>query len=103
VKNTGAVAGDEVVQLYVRDDVSTDVTYEQVLRGFRRIHLAPGEEQEVRFTLTADDLAYAMHDGTWVVEPGLFKVMVGSSSRDIRLNGTFTLLPKDAVLRGIAR
>jgi len=103
VKNTGAVAGDEVVQLYVRDDVSTDVTYEQVLRGFRRIHLGPGEEQDVRFTLTADDLAYAMHDGTWVVEPGLFKVMVGSSSRDIRLNGTFTLLPKDAVLRGIVR
>ena len=103
VKNTGAVAGDEVVQLYLRDEVSTDVTYEQVLRGFRRIHLAPGETQQVRFTLTPDDLAYAKHDGTWVVEPGLFKVMVGSSSHDIRLNGSFALLPKDAVLRGMMR
>ena len=103
VKNTGAVAGDEVVQLYVRDEVSTDVTYEQVLRGFKRVRLAPGEERDVAFTLTADDLAYCMHDGKWVVEPGSFKVMVGSSSKDIRLNGSFTLLPKDAVLRGLSK
>lgn len=91
VKNSGAMAGDEVVQLYTRDVVSSVTTYEKNLRGFERIHLAPGETRLVTFTLTPDDLALwdrAMH---FVVEPGVFKVMVGSSSEDIRLTGEFTI------------
>jgi beta-glucosidase len=93
VKNTGAREGDEVVQLYTRDVVSSVTTYEKNLRGFERVHLKPGETKAVSFTLTPDDLALwdrAMH---FVVEPGAFKVMVGSSSEDIRLTGEFAVVP----------
>lgn len=89
VKNTGGVAGDEVVQLYLRDEVSSVTTYVKVLRGFERIHLEPGEEKEVRFTLTPQDLGLWNRDNRFVVEPGMFTVMVGSSSEDIRLKGQF--------------
>lgn len=89
VKNTGGVAGDEVVQLYLRDEVSSVTTYVKVLRGFERIHLEPGEEKEVRFTLTPQDLGLWNRDNRFVVEPGVFTVMVGSSSEDIRLKGQF--------------
>lgn len=89
VKNTGGVAGDEVVQLYLRDEVSSVTTYVKVLRGFERIHLEPGEEKEVRFTLTPQDLGLWNRDNRFVVEPGMFTVMVGSSSEDIRLEGQF--------------
>ena len=89
VKNTGGVAGDEVVQLYLRDEVSSVTTYVKVLRGFERIHLEPGEEKEVRFTLTPQDLGLWNRDNRFVVEPGTFTVMVGSSSEDIRLKGQF--------------
>lgn len=89
VKNTGGVAGDEVVQLYLRDEVSSVTTYVKVLRGFERIHLEPGEEKEVRFTLTPQDLGLWNRNNRFVVEPGMFTVMVGSSSEDIRLKGQF--------------
>jgi beta-glucosidase len=91
VGNSGAMAGDEVVQLYTHDVVSSVTTYEKNLRGFERVHLEPGETKLVMFTLRADDLALwdrAMH---FVVEPGVFRVMVGSSSEDIRLTGEFTI------------
>lgn len=101
VKNTGAVAGDEVVQLYLRDEVTTDVAFERNLRGFRRVSLQPGEEQTVEFTLSADDLAYANHLGQWVVEPGEFTVLVGSSSADIRLQEKFTVQPKEGAFRNV--
>ena len=89
VKNTGGVAGDEVVQLYLRDEVSSVTTYVKVLRGFERIHLKPGEEKEVSFVLTPQDLGLWNRDNCFVVEPGGFTVMVGSSSEDIRLKGRF--------------
>lgn len=89
VKNTGGVAGDEVVQLYLRDEVSSVTTYVKVLRGFERIHLKPGEEKEVSFVLTPQDLGLWNRDNRFVVEPGGFNVMVGSSSEDIRLKGRF--------------
>lgn len=89
VKNTGGVAGDEVVQLYLRDEVSSVTTYVKVLRGFKRIHLKPGEEKEVSFVLTPQDLGLWNRDNRFVVEPGGFTVMVGSSSEDIRLKGRF--------------
>jgi len=92
VKNTGAREGDEVVQLYIHDVVSTVTTYEKVLRGFQRIHLKPGEIKTVTFTLGPDDLALWDRSMRFVVEPGTFQVMVGSSSEDIRLNGKFEII-----------
>lgn len=89
VKNTGKVAGDEVVQLYLHDEVSSVTTYEKVLRGFERIHLEPGEEKIIDFTLTPQELGLWNKDNHFVVEPGVFVVMVGSSSQDIRLQGKF--------------
>ena len=89
VKNTGQVAGDEVVQLYLRDEVSSVTTYVKVLRGFERIHLEPGEERVVHFRLTPQELGLWNKDNHFVVEPGTFSVMIGSSSEDIRLQGKF--------------
>lgn len=89
VKNTGDVAGDEIVQLYLRDEVSSVTTYVKVLRGFERIHLLPGEEKQIEFILTPQDLGLWNKDNHFVVEPGRFTVMVGASSEDIRLKGEF--------------
>jgi beta-glucosidase len=94
VKNTGAREGDEVVQLYTRDVVSSVTTYEKNLRGFERVHLKPGETKTVNFTLTPDDLALWDRNMHFVVEPGKFKVMIGSGSEDIRLNGEFEMVAK---------
>lgn len=89
VQNTGARTGDEVVQLYTRDMVSSVTTYEKNLRGFERITLQPGEKKTVVFTLTPADLSLWDRSMHFVVEPGVFRVMVGSSSEDIRLTGEF--------------
>jgi len=91
VKNTGARAGDEVVQLYTRDVVSSVTTYEKNLRGFERIHLGPGESRQISFALTPKDLALWNRSMKFVVEPGKFRVMVGAGSEDIRLTGEFTI------------
>lgn len=91
VTNTGQRAGDEVVQLYVRDVLSSVTTYEKNLCGFERVHLEPGETREVSFTIQPRDLQLLDQDNHWVVEPGDFKVMVGASSTDIRLNDRFTV------------
>jgi beta-glucosidase len=89
IKNSGKVAGDEVVQLYLRDDYSSVTTYVKVLRGFERIHLLPGEEKSVSFKLTPQELGLLNKDNQFVVESGSFTVMLGSSSEDIRLRGSF--------------
>jgi beta-glucosidase len=83
------------VQLYLRDDYSSVITFEQVLRGFARVPLAPGETRTVRFTLSPADLALYDRDGKWTVEPGRFTVMVGASATDLRLRSAFTLLAAD--------
>jgi beta-glucosidase len=93
VTNTGTRAGDEVVQLYLQDVVSSVITYEEVLRGFERIHLAPAEKRTVRFTLGADAMQLLNAEMKWVVEPGAFEVRVGSSSTDIRLKTRFEITP----------
>ncbi|WP_028296074.1 glycoside hydrolase family 3 N-terminal domain-containing protein [Olivibacter sitiensis] len=87
ITNTGKYAGDEVVQLYVKDLVSSVTTYESVLRGFERVHLLPRESKEVHFTLQPDDLAILDKNMNWTVEPDQFKILVGSSSEDLRLEG----------------
>lgn len=89
VTNTGKVAGDEVVQLYLNDVISSTTTYEKNLRGFERIHLEPGETKTVRFNIVPDDLILINARHERVVEPGEFKVMVGSSYNDIRLTDRF--------------
>ena len=91
VRNSGKRAGDEVVQLYLRDEVSSVTTYVKVLRGFERISLNPGEEKIVKFVLRPQDLAIWDRDMKFQVEPGTFKVMVGASSEDIRLEGRFEI------------
>ena len=89
IKNTGKFSGDEVVQLYIRDDYSSVTTYVKNLRGFERVHLLPGEEKEVNFVLTPQELGLWNKDNHFVVEPGTFTIMLGSSSEDIRLTGSF--------------
>lgn len=91
VTNSGKRAGDEVVQLYISDKVSSVTTYVSELRGFERITLDPGEKETVTFTLHPDDLALLDKNMIWTVEPGEFEVMVGSSSEDIRLKGKFVI------------
>ena len=85
VTNTGKVRGDEVVQLYVHDCLSSITVYEKVLRGFERISLEPGETRTVEFKLTPKDLAMLDRDMNYVVEPGDFEIMAAASSTDIRL------------------
>ena len=85
VTNTGKVRGDEVVQLYVHDCLSSITVYEKVLRGFERISLEPGETRTVEFKLTPKDLAMLDRDMNSVVEPGDFEIMAAASSTNIRL------------------
>jgi len=91
VRNVGERAGDEVVQLYVRDIASTVTRPVKELKGFKRVHLAPGEARTVTFSLAANQLAFYDRDMRYIVEPGTIEVMVGSSSEDIRLTGSFTI------------
>lgn len=93
VKNTGNVAGDEVVQLYIRDLLSSVTTFEKNLCGFERVHLAPGESKVVTFKILPRDLELMNRKGDWVVEPGEFKLMVGASSEDIRQEKSLWVLP----------
>ena len=81
VKNTGQYAGDEVVQLYIRDNFSQVTRPVKELKGFKRVSLEPGEDREIYFDITPDMLAYYDLKMNWVVEPGAFTIMVGGSSR----------------------
>ncbi|GAA4296390.1 glycoside hydrolase family 3 N-terminal domain-containing protein [Aestuariibaculum suncheonense] len=87
LKNTGDYEGDEVPQLYIQDEFASVVTYTKVLRGFERVTLKPGQEKEVTMTLQSRDLSLLNKDMKRVVEPGIFKVFIGSSSEDDRLTG----------------
>lgn len=91
VKNTGKLAGDEIVQLYVNDEVSSVTVYESQLRGFERIALQPGEVKTVQFTLSPEDLELLDKNLNWTVEPGKFQVLIGASSEDIRLRDSFLM------------
>lgn len=86
LKNTGSRKGDEVVQLYIRDVLSSITVYEKALRGFERVSLEPGESKEVSFILTPKDLSLLDADFRRIVEPGEFEIMIGASSKDIRLS-----------------
>ena len=84
VRNTGKVAGDEVVQLYLRDVVSSVTRPMKELRGFKRVTLAPGAATNVSFTLDSNAFALWDKDMKHVVEPGEFQIMVGPSSKDLK-------------------
>jgi len=84
IKNTGLYSGKEVVQLYVEDLIATVETPIMELRGFEKIELRPGETKLVRFSLKPEHLAL-FNNNVFVVEPGQFNIMIGSSSKDIRL------------------
>lgn len=85
VRNSGERAGDEVVQLYVRDVAASLTRPLKELRGFARVSLEPGERRTVTFTLAAEQLAFVDVPGRWLVEPGAFRLMVGTSSVDLPL------------------
>ena len=83
VENVGRRAGDEVVQLYIRDVAASMTRPVKELKGFQRVTLRPGEKRRIEFTLDADSLGFYNREMKFVVEPGEFKVMVGSSSEDL--------------------
>jgi beta-glucosidase len=87
VKNTGTVKGDEVVQLYINDIISSTSRPVRELKGYERISLEPGEKKAVKLKLLPEDLALLDRDMNFIVEPGIFEVMIGSSSSDIKLKG----------------
>ena len=89
VTNTGQRKGDQVVQLYLKQEISDVTTYEYDLRGFERVTLNPGEKKTVEFTLHPDDLSILDKNMNWTVEPGKFQVMIGNSSEDIKLKKEF--------------
>lgn len=93
VRNTGTRAGAEVVQLYLRDILASVARPMMQLQAFRRVYLAPGEEQEITFRIGREHLQMLDRAMRWVVEPGTFRVLVGSSSKDIRLRGELVVGP----------
>ena len=92
VENIGDRIGDEVVQLYVRDLEASVARPVLELRGFRRVTLRPGECRTVSFTLAAEQFAYVGADYRRVVEPGSISILVGTSSVDLPLTATLTLV-----------
>ncbi|MBP9993149.1 MAG: glycoside hydrolase family 3 C-terminal domain-containing protein [Bacteroidales bacterium] len=92
IKNTGRMAGDEVAQLYLHDQTSSITVYEKMLRGFRRVHLEPGETKTVKMTL--EPKAFEMLDRNLrrIIEPGYFDIYIGSSSTNLKLGATVVQL-----------
>lgn len=84
VSNTGKSAGEEVVQLYIQDVVSSVTRPVKELKGFQKIMLQPGESRQVSFTLTAEDLSFYRKDMSFGTEPGEFRVFIGTNSRDVK-------------------
>jgi len=92
IKNVGDVYGKEIIQLYVNDDISSVFRPQKELKAFKKIGLNPGEEREVNFELTKRSFAfYDVESKDWIVESGLFNILIGSSSRDIRLEESVTV------------
>ena len=91
ITNTGQQGGDEVAQLYLRDEFASVVQPIKQLKKFERLHLKKGEQKRVKFTLNGDDLSILNREMKRVVEPGTFIIMVGSSSSDIRLKDKITV------------
>jgi beta-glucosidase len=82
ITNTGTIAGDEIVQLYIRDCISSVTRLVKELKGFQRISLSSGESKTVSFKINYESLAFYDSEMKYVVEPGEFEIMVGNSSRN---------------------
>jgi beta-glucosidase len=93
LKNTGKYEGAEVVQLYIKDLFASVAQPVISLKGFQKINLKPGESQKVTFEITPSQLQILNAQNQWVVEPGEFRIMIGSSSKDLRLKGNITVIP----------
>ena len=91
VRNSGFYGGDEVVQLYIRDELASVSRPMMELKGFQRIHLNAGESKKIEFEITPDMLSMLNELMQRVVEPGTFRIMIGASSNDIRLRGILTV------------
>ena len=98
LENIGSRKGAEVCQLYVRDIVASVTRPVKELKGFAKVQLAPGEKAKVTFRLPLELLAFYDKHMRLVVEPGEFEVMVGASSEDIKLKGSFRVVGKTLVL-----
>jgi beta-glucosidase len=84
VTNTGSVKGEEVVQMYIKDQVSSVTRPIMELKGFKKISLLPGESKTVEFSIDPSKLAFYDLHMNYVVEPGFFDIMVGTSSKDTK-------------------
>jgi beta-glucosidase len=91
IKNTGAIAGEEVIQLYIRDELASVARPVMELKGFQRIGLLPGEEKEIQFLIPPTSFKMYNDKMEWVTEPGDFKIMIGSSSKEIKLGTILTV------------
>ncbi len=91
VENTGALPGDEVVQIYLRDEYAEMTRPVKELAGFCRVTLQPGEKKRVSFYVSPSFLAFLDRDMRWKIEKGAVEVQIGSSSEDIRLTGQFQI------------
>lgn len=91
IRNTENRAGAEVVQLYVRDLVSSVTTPVKALKAFDKVFLQPGEEKQIKFQVNKNDLRLWNVSKQWVLEPGEFEVYLGASSEDIKLKNRFTV------------
>jgi beta-glucosidase len=91
VENTGGIASDEVVQLYVRDPVASVARPVLELRGFKRVDLAPGARKRITFSLAPEQFAFWSPRGQWLTEAGRIDFWIGASSADLRANGSFEI------------
>jgi beta-glucosidase len=93
ITNSGKAAGEEVVQLYLRDRVAQPVRPVKELKDFKKIMLQPGETRVVQFIIDKEKLSFYNEKLQWITQPGQFDLMIGSSSSDIRLKDVFELIP----------
>lgn len=91
IKNTGPCDGDEVIQLYVRDEVASIAPASKLLKGFQRVHIKKGETKQVTFYLTERDFSVYSAEKGWHLEPGAFTVMVSGNSEEMPLSHSFAL------------
>ena len=94
IKNTGALAGKEVAQVYINDIISSVTTPVKVLKGFKKVKVNPNETVTLKFSIPCKELGLWNKDMSYVIEPGEFKVMIGASAEDIRLEDNFNITKK---------
>jgi beta-glucosidase len=92
ITNTGKYAGEETVQLYLRDKVASIVRPVEELKDFKKVMLQPGQKKTIQFVIDKEKLSFYDQKLNWIAEPGEFDLMIGASSADIRLKSSFDLM-----------